>query len=391
MVWRVVALLVVLAGGALGQGFSALARLDAGASRVEDEGSALVVELALDRAVPWRLRTWDGPPRLVVELDRAEWGDLGGVLRPGLATGLLAEEGASRLVVALAAPLAVEEAGLRVDEASGGAVLSVRLAPTDAATFAALAESPGGARAPGAVAAPPEPAGRLVVAVDPGHGGADPGAEREGLREAPLMLSLGLELSESLARAGLVPVMTRTEDVFVPLGERMTVARAAGADVLVSLHADALEEDQARGASVYVLADALSGGASERVVARHDPSDLVAGLDLTGADDAVATALMDLARADTAPASRRLAEGIAEGLRAAGAGVNRLAVREAPLAVLGAADFPSVLLETGFLSDEGDRARLSSPEGRGAIVAGVVAALLAWEADEAARAGLRRR
>lgn len=391
MVWRVVALLVVLAGGALGQGFSALARLDAGASRVEDEGSALVVELALDRAVPWRLRTWDGPPRLVVELDRAEWGDLGGVLRPGLATGLLAEEGASRLVVALAAPLAVEEAGLRVDEASGGAVLSVRLAPTDAATFAALAESPGRAGAPGAVAAPPEPAGRLVVAVDPGHGGADPGAEREGLREAPLMLSLGLELSESLARAGLVPVMTRTEDVFVPLGERMTVARAAGADVLVSLHADALEEDQARGASVYVLADALSGGASERVVARHDPSDLVAGLDLTGADDAVATALMDLARADTAPASRRLAEGIAEGLRAAGAGVNRLAVREAPLAVLGAADFPSVLLETGFLSDEGDRARLSSPEGRGAIVAGVVAALLAWEADEAARAGLRRR
>jgi N-acetylmuramoyl-L-alanine amidase len=196
------------------------------------------------------------------------------------------------------------------------------------------------------------------------------------------MLALGVELAEALRRQGVAAVLTRDADRFVSLPARVTVARAAGADVLLSLHADALEEDRARGASVYTLSAEALDDASARVVARHGRDDLIGGLDLQGQDDAVATALLDLARARTQPRSEALAQALIDGLGGAGAGLNSRPLREAPLAVLDAADFPSVLVETGFLSDETDRARLSTPEGRAPIVAGLVAGLLAWRAAE---------
>jgi N-acetylmuramoyl-L-alanine amidase len=200
------------------------------------------------------------------------------------------------------------------------------------------------------------------------------------------MLALGLELAQAVERAGMVPVLTREADVFVPLQERITRARAGGADVLLSLHADALEEDRARGASVYTLTGEAVDAASGRMVERHEGGDLIAGLDLRGVGDEVATALMDLARAGTVPRSERLAAVLARELGAAGAAVNGRPLRQANLAVLAAADFPSVLLESGFLSDEADRARLASPEGRAAVVRGVVAALEAWGEEEEAAA-----
>jgi N-acetylmuramoyl-L-alanine amidase len=123
---------------------------------------------------------------------------------------------------------------------------------------------------------------------------------------------------------------------------------------------------------------------------RHDRGDLLAGVDLAGQDDTVAMALQDLARLETAPMSDRLAEALVQGLRDAGARVNGHPRRQGPLAVLNAADFPSVLVETGFLSDDADRGALSTAEGRGRIVAGIVAALTLWSADEAARAELLR-
>jgi N-acetylmuramoyl-L-alanine amidase len=209
--------------------------------------------------------------------------------------------------------------------------------------------------------------------------------------EAQLMLTLAIELSEAISRIdGFRPVLTRREDVFVPLAERMTIARAAGADVLISLHADALEADSARGATVYTLSAEALDQASQRMAERHERSDLLAGVDLTGQDDTVATVLMDLARLETAPKAERLADMLVAALREAGAAVNSQPRRKAPLAVLNAADFPSVLIEVGFLSDPGDRAALASAEGRGRIVAAIVAALGAWAAEEAARAPLVR-
>jgi len=230
------------------------------------------------------------------------------------------------------------------------------------------------------------------VAIDPGHGGVDPGAERDGIVEAELMLVLARELAEAINRIeGMRAVLTRDGDTFVALEERMTQARLAGADVMLSLHADALDEDETHGASVYTLdADSLDA-ASARMAERHDRGDLVAGLDLKGQDDTVATVLMDLARQETAPKSERLADGIVAALGEVGAELNSQPRRRAELAVLNAADFASVLVEVGFLSNPDDRAALSVQPGRATIIRGLVLALQRWAVDEAARAQLLRR
>ena len=368
------------------------ARLQPGESWIDDHWRGIELSLALSHAVPWRVFTLDEPKRLVVELRGTDWAgtDVASLLQGDNATGATlgkGEPGWSRLEVGLGRALAVAEAGMSVED-GGSARLHLVLKVTDDASFAASAatESKDEVSMATAASAAAPTDNAFVVAIDPGHGGIDPGAERAGMKEADLMLALGQELAEALEGAGMVPVLTREEDSFVPLQERMTLARAAGADVLVSLHADALKEEDASGASVYTLTDEAISEASGKMVERHEGSDLLAGLDLHGEDDTVATALMDLARSDTAPASRRLAESLARELPRAGAPVNDHALRQAPLAVLNAADFPSVLLETGFLSDDGDRARLSTPGGRAPIVRGIVAALKAWAAAEADRA-----
>lgn len=378
-----------LAGGA---GAQEPVRLLAGNSAVEDGWGGLEVTLALSDAVPWRVFTLDDPRRVVVDLRGVAWEGrepsalLTGDNAAGLSFGPV-RGGWSRLILELKSPMTVAEAGLSIE--GEGARLNLILEATSEEEFAAAAGAPPDeAPPPEATAAPAVEDDRFVIAVDPGHGGVDPGAERAGLNEADLMLALGVELAAALERAGMVPVLTRTADVFVPLQERMTRARAGGADVLLSLHADALEEANAAGASVYTLTEEAVGRASERMVERHEGGDLIAGLDLRGQDDTVATALMDLARLDTAPRSERLAAVLAQSLGRAGAAVNGKPLRQANLAVLKAADFPSVLLEAGFLSDPADRQRLSSPEGRAVIVAGIVAALEAWGAEEEARKAL---
>ena len=393
----VLALLVLPAQA---QDFTALARLDPAQSRIEDSGDGgLTLTLALSQVVPWRVFTLDAPRRLVLDFSELDWrgiepGELGaadavaelrfGTLRPGW----------SRMVLVLDRPLAVLRAGM--ETGGPGARLGVTLAPVTAAEFAAAAGAPPGA-GPEALAAPdpppaPGPGGLPVIAIDPGHGGIDPGAMREGLTEAGLMLALARELAEAIDRSGRMrAVLTRDADVFVPLQARMTLARQAGAVALVSLHADALEEDAARGASVYTLTAEAQDAASARLAERHERGDLLAGVDLAGSDDTIATALMDLARLETAPQSARLAQALVTGLRGAGARLNSHPRREAPLAVLNAADFASVLLETGFLSDDRDRAALSTPGGRAALVAGIIGALAAWLDEEERLRDLQRR
>lgn len=395
--------LALLAGGAQAQEFTGLARIDPAGSLIADAGDGIGVTLYLSQPVPWRIFTLDAPPRLVIDFREVDWrgATAEAMLDTDAATGLRFGQlrpGWSRMVLDLAGPLALAEAELAVAQTDGTAVLRVRLDPATPEAFAAASGAPPD---PGwdalmalDVTAPPpaaEGGGPLVVVIDPGHGGIDPGAERDGLVEAQLMLQLGLELAESIARTGtMTPVLTRNADIFVPLSQRMTIARAAGADVLISLHADALEADAASGASVYTLTDEALDQASERMAERHERGDLLAGIDLTGQDDTVATVLMDLARLETAPQSDRLADAIVAALAEAGARINSRPRRDGPLAVLNAADFPSVLVEAGFLSDAADRAALSTPEGRAPIIAGIVAALRSWSADEAVRATLLR-
>lgn len=375
------------------QDLSALARLDPAASSITGNGDGVTVTLALSQPVPWRVRVLDDPPRLVMDFREVDWSDADRIVREGDAvTDLRAgvfRAGWSRLVLELAGPFTVAEAGMQT---TGAALVTVRLDSASHGAFAAAAALPEPAEW-----ALPEPArlpavtgeagGPLRVVLDPGHGGIDPGAERDGQTEASLMLSFARELKERMIReGGFAVTMTREEDVFVPLEARISIARAAGAQVFVSLHADAIAEGEATGATIYTLSDEASDEASRTLAERHDRDDLLSGVDLTRQDDLVATILMDMARTDTSPRIARLAEALAAAIQAAEVKMHRHPIQQAGFSVLKSPDIPSVLLELGFLSSGSDLKRLNDPAWRERMQGAIMAGLRDWHAaDQALR------
>ena len=264
LVAAMVAVWVALCG-ASAQDLSALARLDPQSSSSGDTGQGVVVSLALSQPVPWRLRVLDAPPRLVLDVREVDWSGIAQVSQASVrVTELRAgvfRPGWSRLVMEMTGPFLVDQAEMRTTE--GSARLVLRLEPASPGAFAAKAALPEPEDwAPPKAADLPRPErrgdGPVVVVLDPGHGGIDPGAEREGLSEAELMLTFARELKETLLRAGgFTVILTRNEDVFVPLETRISIASAAGASVFLSLHADALAEGEAVGATIYTLAVTL--------------------------------------------------------------------------------------------------------------------------------------
>ncbi|MDQ1847871.1 N-acetylmuramoyl-L-alanine amidase [Gemmobacter fulvus] len=382
-------------GTARAQELSALARLEPAGSSITQTGPALEITLVLSQPVPWRVRLMADPPRLVLDVREVDWTGIDRVPRAGI-TDLRAgvfRPGWSRLVAELPGPFRIRTAGM---DTEGGTHVRLVLEPTTAETFAASAAAP--EPAGWALPAPadlPKPTrqgeGPLVVVLDPGHGGIDPGAERDGFTEADLMLTFARELKEVLLRdGGFVVVLTREEDVFVPLETRISVSRAAGAHVFVSLHADALAEGEAVGATLYTLSDEASDAAAKTLAERHDRADLLAGVDLTEQDDLVATVLMDMARTETMPRVDRLALALEGAIKGAELKMHRHPIQEAGFSVLKSPDIPSILIELGFLSSERDLARLRDPAWRAKMAAAVRDGLTAWAAQDAALSGLRR-
>ena len=229
---------------------------------------------------------------------------------------------------------------------------------------------------------------RLRVALDPGHGGSDPGAEASGLDEATLVLDFARRLKAVLDETGvLVAVLTRDTDERVDLDRRLTIARQAGAGVFISLHADALEEGDgsASGVTVYTLADQEVWRADRRLMERHAGDDLLSGVDLTGAGDDIALTLFDLARRDTMPRSQTLASRIIRSFDAGDLAVNSRPHRHGGFAVLKAADMPSILLELGFLSSARDRERMTSEAWLTRAAEAVRDGLLLWYDEDRLR------
>ena len=382
------------------QDLSGLARLDPAKSGIEDGWfGCTTLTLSLSQGVPFRVFTLDNPARLVADFREV---DFTGVL-PG---DLLQEAGHvtavrfgpfrpgwSRLVLDLAEPMLPAEIGMPVDPSSGRAMLKILMKAVDTEAFSQAARAPDDAEwGVQAAAAPPPPApDSFVVVIDPGHGGIDPGALRESTSEKDLMLSVGRELRDALRRAGGVEVfMTRDEDVFVSLPGRVALAHQVGADVFVSLHADALSEGQARGAAIYTLSDAASDAASAQLAAQHDRSDILAGIDLSGTDDEVARVLLEIARTETTPRTDMLASALVDAMRDAGGPMNKRPRREAGFSVLKSADIPSVLVEVGFLSDARDLANLRDPVWRAVMVEALASGILAWRDSDAATRPLIR-
>lgn len=380
---------------AAAQDLSALARLDPAASSMIDQGETLSITLQLSQPVPWRVRLADSPRRLIMDFREVDWSGVADMPRDSTRIADLRagsfRPGWSRLVMELRAPMAVMAAEMATDT---GATVRIDLFPTTPADFArqaALPEPPEWALPKAAALPAPTPRGTgpLTVVLDPGHGGIDPGAERDGHTEAELMLTFARELKELLVRdGGFRVVMTREEDVFVPLEARISVAHAAGADVFLSLHADALAEGEAVGATIYTLSEDASDEAARALAERHDRDDLLSGIDLTEQDDLVATVLMDMARTETQPRIDRLALALRQSISGAGLKMHRHPIQQAGFSVLKSPDVPSVLIELGFLSSASDLERLIDPEWRANMAAAIRDALRVWAAEDAALADM---
>ncbi|OYW57940.1 MAG: hypothetical protein B7Z31_08810 [Rhodobacterales bacterium 12-65-15] len=179
-------------------------------------------------------------------------------------------------------------------------------------------------------------------------------------------------------------VLTRDDDVFVPLETRTSIARSMEADIFLSLHADTLAEGEAQGATVYTLAEDASDAASAALAERHDRDDLLAGIDLSEQDDLVAEVLMDMARTETRPRTDRLAEAVVGAIRAAEIRMHRRPRQTAGFSVLKTPDIPSVLLELGFLSSARDFSRLTDPDWRATMAGAIRTALVTWDAEDSA-------
>ncbi|MEM7645169.1 MAG: N-acetylmuramoyl-L-alanine amidase [Pseudomonadota bacterium] len=378
---RALLLALILAGSAAAQEV----RTEAGALGIDlSWRGALDLTVPLDAPVPWRVFTLSDPPRLVLDTSEVDWDARSPKAPDGvvLRTGRMAP-GWTRLVLILEAPVTVGRAWLD----TSAPAIRVEAVPGQGADGPLVRQGwdlPEVARA----AVRPRQTGErpLVVALDPGHGGFDPGAERGGITEADLMLRFARELAEVLRRNGHRVVLTRETDAFVSLRGRPALARAAGADLMISLHADAVAGGGAQGATVYTLADGPADALSAELTRRQGVGDLLLGVDLPEAGDEIAQVLIELSRTETAPRAEALADALVAGIDAAGIGLHKRPRLSAGFTVLKAPDIPAVLLELGFMSSEADLENLRSPDWRGRMATAILRGIETWAIDDAADA-----
>lgn len=339
-------------------------------------GWTLDISIVLDAAVPFRVYTLTEPPRVVIDLEglgRSGF-DPGTTRRARGVTSVAdvsAPPGWTRLVFELARPFAVETAEMRAEE------LRVRLRRVGADAFAERSGPPPGV-VPGRHGA--EEAGRpLVIVIDPGHGGIDPGASRDGIAEKDVALAFSNELSAALAATGRFQVeMTRATDLFLPLADRATLARSLGAAAFVSVHVNAIADERARGGIVFTLSEGGSSSAARQRAAVENRADGAGGAFVPGAADPVGMVLENVLRAEAQARSIELARALSSGLSRVTPGGTQAPLQSANFQVLRLPDVPAALLELGFLSNAEDRENLVSPEWRARAARAIAAELVAW-------------
>ena len=220
----------------------------------------------------------------------------------------------------------------------------------------------------------------FTIALDPGHGGEDPGAiGPAGTYEKDVVLAIARQARDLLREhPGIRVFMTRDADFFVPLSVRVAKARAVSADLLVSIHADAFVQPQASGASVFVLSDSSASSMGARWLAsRENRADLVGGTAPASANREAASVLIDLSRTAQINQSRRLGTSVLGELRQVGK-LHKVAVEQAGFAVLRAPDMPSILVETAFISNPDEERKLRDPTEQNRIAHALVRGVLAY-------------
>ena len=220
----------------------------------------------------------------------------------------------------------------------------------------------------------------FVVVLDPGHGGKDPGAEASGYRESNLMLELAAAVKESLIRnTEFKVVLTRTEDIFLSLEDRITIAAQSGADLFISLHADAVIEGEASGTTVYLLSENATDKMSAQLASRHDRSEILRDVDLSGIDSQIASVLIDMARQETKPRNEAVASFILQVFKEKITELSSQPLRYAAFSVLKSPDIPSILIEAGFMSTSSDLQNLITPQWQVEFADALSEAISRWQ------------
>ena len=366
-------LFLVLAGfSAAGAAAAAEKPLLAFAARIAGDEARTRIVIDFEQKPEFSVHYVDAPERVVVDLPATAFGfpeeDLAARglfkdIRYGAMDGTSA-----RLVLTAKRPVKLSLA--EVQEGENGAyrlVLDAEMTTADA--FQDLVSRQDWASEVAETVDEPEIIGddqSFVVAIDAGHGGIDTGAIGSETKtpEKTITLSFAKALAEQLsAKEGITVFLTREDDTFLSLSERVTLARQANADLFISLHADTLAQKDIRGATVYTLSDRASDRMAENLAARENLSDQLAGVSLKDEPPEVADILLDLTRRETQAFSMTLAQNVLHSFEGQVGLINN-AHRHAGFQVLRAPDIPSVLLELGFLSNAQDEKLLLSEDWR---------------------------
>jgi N-acetylmuramoyl-L-alanine amidase len=353
-----------------------------------------------DRKIDLAAFTLADPYRVVVDLPQVAFqlpknaGEQGRGLIKTFRYGLIMQ-GGSRIVLDTNGPVKVDKAFAMPAENGQPAKLVLDLSPTDRDSFLrAIALENRVARAPKPEApVKPNSDPRPLIVLDPGHGGIDTGTHGPGGElEKDVVLAFAKELREKLEARGKYRVsMTRNDDTFIPLNERVRFARARNAGLFVSIHADALpkKEGQADGATVYTLSEKASDAEAARLAEEENRADVIAGVDLTTEPDEVANILVDLAQRETKTFSLQFAKAAVGELKRT-ARLHKHPLKSAGFVVLRAPDVPSVLIELGYMSDKDDLSHLTSPGWREHNAGALAQAIDEFFGPPLAGAGLRR-
>jgi N-acetylmuramoyl-L-alanine amidase len=369
----VLCLALLAAPAALGVGKAPDAMpLVAIAAEAASEGAKTRLSITLSRPVPARGLVMERPDRVIVELPEINFQlpPEAGRAKAGVIASFRVGHyapGRSRVVIDLDKPALVSrlESHQRPD---GTSLLVVELTRADREAFRRQSAIDAAAATPAPPAAVPDPKAdrRPVIVLDPGHGGIDPGARTAaGLHEKDLVLSFTEGLRRRLEAHGRYRVvMTRSGDVFVPLNERVRIARAARADLFISIHADSISgQPQVRGLTVYTGSERATDAESERLANRENEADAAAGHEAAESADDVADILRDLTLRETRGFSHGMARKLVGDLGPV-MNLNSNPHRQAGFRVLRAHDVPSVLVELGYLSSKKDIDLLTSEEWR---------------------------
>ena len=388
-VWSALAMLWLALTGACALAADATVTATDGRVVGDDVRTRFVLDISAEVAI--NAFTLDDPYRVVVDLPEIDFqlpqnsGAAGRGLVERWRYGLFAA-GRSRIVLDVTGPVKIDKAFVLSAIEGQPARLVLDLVKTTSAEFRDELQRQTLQRE-SANDAPVQKTDRLpeplqkrdkpLFVIDPGHGGVDSGTiSPAGVMEKDVVLAVAKELQERLEATGKLAVMlTRTDDHFLALNDRVRFARDHNADLFMSIHADSEHEGSVRGATVYTLSDRASDQDAAALAAKENASDILAGLDLEQSTDQVADILVDLTRRETRNFSQMFAGDLVGDLGSA-TRLIRNPRRAAGFRVLKAQDVPSILLEIGYLSNEQDEKLLTSQDWRDRVTEAIAQAVL---------------